>query len=261
LDPILVTIIRLLILSIMATGCVTTDGNVVGPSELSFESDDRQALMLEYSSSGNEIRPAVLMLHGASGFEQFKSLYEKHPTILVKNGYRVFAVMYYSDDDFSIMTGDDREARTQAYRQRLESWVQTTSDPLDVVSSDPKTDKTKIAVLGFSQGAYIAVGVAGTDHRVAAMVEKYGGLPVALAETIDELPPSLIIHGEADNVVPVSEARMLAKFMEEIGTKFEIVTYPNAGHGFDGRDGSEDADDSIRRTVDFIDNIFGNSPD
>lgn len=256
-------IIRLSFLLILAGGCLSNGEEMRAPghSVFTFESDGRQVQMLEYALSGKDVRPAVLMLHGGSGFARYRGLYEKHARMLVENGYRVYAVMYYNDEDFRVMTGSDRGARRKAYQERLGPWVRTISAALDAVCSNQSTDTDKIAVLGFSQGAYLAVGLAGTDDRVAAMVEKYGGLPSVLADHIVRLPPSLIIHGEADDVVPVNEALTLAKFMEELGTKFEIVTYADAGHGFDGKEGSSDAEDSIRRTVDFIGNVFRNSPD
>lgn len=149
------------------------------------------------------------------------------------------------------MTGSDRDARKALYRERLGSWVRTTVDALDFVIERPDSDASRVSILGFSQGAYVATGAAGSDERVSALVVKYGGLPSAMAGHISRMPPTLIIHGEADRVVPVKEAQDLAAFLDEIGATYELLTYPEAGHGFDNQN-SADANDSIQRTVDFL---------
>ena len=46
------------------------------------------------------------------------------------------------------------------------------------------------------------------------------------------MPPTLILHGEQDSVVPVSEAHRLRALLERAGATYEIKLYPGAGHGF-----------------------------
>jgi carboxymethylenebutenolidase len=246
------TILRLSILVSLLLGSVSMAETAIETEELVFDADDRKAVLLRYAKGGNDTRPAVLLLHGASGFLRFRELYERHAMALTATGHRVYVVMYYSDSDHLVMTGNGREARRKTYRQRFESWVQTTADALEYVTTIPSTDTDNVAVLGFSQGAYIAVGVAGTDRRVTAIVVKYGGLPSALADRIDTMPPTLIIHGEADDVVPLSEAYNLAQFLDELCADYVLKTYADAGHGFDARKDSETADDSVQLTVDFL---------
>lgn len=234
-----------------------SDGQeLVNSREIYFETEGRVATIYEFGSAGKDVRPAVILLHGGSGYERFKALYEKHAIALAESNYRVFAVMYYSETDRRIMTGNDRGAKRNLYQERLGSWIATVSNALDVVESDPRTDASRIAVLGFSQGGYVAVGVAGTDQRVSALVEKYGGFPSAWEGRIQELPPTLIVHGEADEIVSVTEAYALAEYLETLGSDYEIVTYKDAGHGFDGNNGSRDAEDSVRRVVGFLDQSF-----
>ncbi len=247
-----ITALRFFAIAALLSACATGADTEFRLKQLYFESRGQETLLLEYATGGRDSRPAVLLLHGASGFDRFQSLYDRHSSELAANGLRVYVVMYYTSRDLSVMTGDNRENRQRHYRERFASWVETCVAALDFVSELPGTDRDNIAILGFSQGAYIAVGVAGTDHRVAALVEKYGGLPSAMTDEIDRLPPTLIIHGDADRVVPVSEAYSLATFLDGIGAHYEIEIYKDAGHGFDGIQGSTDALDAVERTVDFL---------
>ena len=48
------------------------------------------------------------------------------------------------------------------------------------------------------------------------------------------LCPTLILHGEDDAIIPVSEAHYLQKMLEDKKIPHEIKIYPGAGHGFDG---------------------------
>lgn len=240
-----------LVISSLAACAQSVDGSLSDPEEYEFDSDGRRVTVLRYAASGEGIRPVVLLLHGGSGFLRFRNLYEKHATNLASNGSHVYVVMYYSNNDHRTMTSSDRDARQTLYRERLVSWVRTTVDALDFVIARPESDASRIAILGFSQGAYVAAGAAGSDERVSALVVKYGGLPSALAEHINRMPPTLIIHGEADRVVPIEEAHDLAAFLDEIGATYALLTYPDAGHGFDNQDSAQ-ANDSIQRTVDFL---------
>jgi dipeptidyl aminopeptidase/acylaminoacyl peptidase len=47
------------------------------------------------------------------------------------------------------------------------------------------------------------------------------------------LCPVLILHGEADQTIPIEEAYQLQKLLEKKGIPYEITTYPGAGHGFE----------------------------
>jgi acetyl esterase/lipase len=49
-------------------------------------------------------------------------------------------------------------------------------------------------------------------------------------------PPTLLIHGDKDELVPISHSQNLYKALQETGIKSEFVTIPGAGHGFRGAD-------------------------
>ena len=45
-------------------------------------------------------------------------------------------------------------------------------------------------------------------------------------------PPTLIIHGDADFLVPIQQAQILVEKLKEAGATAELVTKPGAGHGW-----------------------------
>lgn len=236
----------------LLSACLPTNGPSSDAKLLHHVGDGRRLELLQYAAGGGETRPAIVLLHGASGYQRFRSLFERYAALLVGNGYRVYALMYYDKHDQRVMTSGDRDAQQDNYERRVASWLHATNDAIDYISRLSHTDSSRIAILGFSQGAYLAIGVAATNERVAAVVEMYGGIPTEWAAKIHRLPPVLIVHGEADKVVPVSEAYRLASFLESIGSKYEIKIYANAGHGFDAKKGSPDASDAMQQVVQFL---------
>ena len=87
------------------------------------------------------------------------------------------------------------------------------------------------------------------DARVATVVDYFGGLPAPLVEKVKTLPPTLILHGDADKVVPISEAKALEKLCQERKFIHEVWVYPGAGHGFFGVTGQ----DAMKRSLSFLD--------
>ncbi|WP_336492611.1 alpha/beta hydrolase family protein [Methylobacterium nigriterrae] len=48
------------------------------------------------------------------------------------------------------------------------------------------------------------------------------------------MPPTLILHGASDPIVPVSQAHAIEHLLRQQGTRYEIRIYPGQGHGFTG---------------------------
>lgn len=84
---------------------------------------------------------------------------------------------------------------------------------------------------------------AAADAELAASAS-----PAALATA--EAPPVLLLHGEADTVVPCAQSRSLAERLHDLGTTVELHTYPGADHVWMGR--SEVAADAARRSVEWL---------
>jgi acetyl esterase/lipase len=49
-------------------------------------------------------------------------------------------------------------------------------------------------------------------------------------------PPSLMIHGDKDDLVPISNSKIIYEAFQKNNVKTEFITLPGAGHGFRGED-------------------------
>jgi dipeptidyl aminopeptidase/acylaminoacyl peptidase len=48
--------------------------------------------------------------------------------------------------------------------------------------------------------------------------------------------PALIVHGDADKLVPIQQAELIIAKYKEVGVPAELVVKKGAGHGWGGQD-------------------------
>jgi len=93
-----------------------------------------------------------------------------------------------------------------------------------------------LALMGFSQGAMSALYF-GIRRAVApACILAYSGaLPgaEALGAEIAARPPVLLVHGEADEVVPAAASRQAEAALRAAGVEVEAAYRPGLAHGID----------------------------
>lgn len=65
-------------------------------------------------------------------------------------------------------------------------------------------------------------------------------------------PPTLIRHGELDQVVPVQQSTTYASALRKAGVQVDIKTYPNLGHEAD----KAFLDDEVGAIIDFLDQVL-----
>jgi phospholipase/carboxylesterase len=92
------------------------------------------------------------------------------------------------------------------------------------------------ALMGFSQGA-MTVLFTGLRRAVAprAILAFSGALigPDSLAAELANCAPVLLVHGEADDVVPAQRSRDAERVLRAAGVPVEAAYVPRLGHGID----------------------------
>jgi dipeptidyl aminopeptidase/acylaminoacyl peptidase len=214
---------------------------LLAPSASALAQPDHDQRMMSFQSGGSpiavewfpaagsrpgETRPAVLLLHGADGLT-FETGYRMGAQMVAASGFHV-AFVHYLD-----RTGERRVAYA-TLRQRFPLWAETVRDGLTWLPGQPGVDPGRLGIVGISLGAALGLHVAAGDGRVKAVVDYFGPVPEGLANRGARLPPTLILHGENDRVVPVSNARTLAGLLEASGTPHEMQIYPGQGHALTG---------------------------
>jgi phospholipase/carboxylesterase len=93
----------------------------------------------------------------------------------------------------------------------------------------------RLVLVGFSQGTMMALHVGLRRAPAPAGIVAYSGLlagPDHLAET-KARPPVLLVHGEADDMIPVEALHMAREALAGAGTLVEWHVRPGLGHGID----------------------------
>lgn len=191
---------------------------------LSFTSAGR-TIGVEHFAGGTG--PAVVLLHGADGLNGGQH-YRLAAQVVASAGYHAF-LLHYLD-----RTGESRAAYS-TIGANFPAWMQTIRDALGFVASRPDVDPERLGLIGTSLGGALALAVAADEPRVKALVSYFGFLPETLkSAAVTRFPRALILHGARDAIVPVSNARAIASFLERQNVRHELHVYPDQAHGFTG---------------------------
>ena len=121
-------------------------------------------------------------------------------------------------------------ASAGAHLALLQAYKQTSPKVKAVVSLFGPTDLT--ALYGFyatSPVSQLALQLllGGTPATNAAMYQSSSPISYVTAQS----PPTLLLHGTADDIVPITQSTSLKTKLETASASVKMVSYPNAGHG------------------------------
>lgn len=94
----------------------------------------------------------------------------------------------------------------------------------------------RMALVGFSQGAMMALHVGPRRAEATAGIIGYSGLlpnPEFLAAEARHKPPVLLVHGDADQVVPPVALMAAQQVLTDAGFSVEAHARPGLAHGID----------------------------
>lgn len=97
-------------------------------------------------------------------------------------------------------------------------------------------DDGRLVLVGFSQGTMMSLFVSLRRPAPCAAVVGYSGrliAPELLATELVSRPPVLLVHGEADAVVPFASLEMARRALEQVKVPVRALARPGLGHGID----------------------------
>jgi phospholipase/carboxylesterase len=107
---------------------------------------------------------------------------------------------------------------------------------LDALISEHELPAERIALVGFSQGAMMALHVAPRRSAPVAGVVSFSGALVAPERLEDEArakPPILLVHGDADPLVPFASLAQAAAALKAAGFAVATEHRPGLPHAID----------------------------
>jgi acetyl esterase/lipase len=200
-----------------------------------------------YEPQGGDAHPAVLLLHGGGWRGGDRSMVEGMGRKLAEAGFVAVG------SEYRLTPEAPWPAQIEDVRTAL-AWIRSNAESLEV-------DDSKIAVLGRSAGGHLALLAAGTDSGVAATIGIFppttfylgdrtrGGVParalmgeLATAQGAQEAsplfyvspeyPPTFLLHGTDDKVVPPSASMVMYEALVAARVPVELHMYAGQPHGF-----------------------------
>jgi acetyl esterase/lipase len=179
--------------------------------------------------------PAILFVHGG-GFaygDKRQDLYVKMAVAFAARGYPAFSMNY--------TLKDEKEPHSQGILNRnvsqvLEAmkWIKSQASKFDI-------DTTRIFICGDSAGGGLAVNAGYSYDKgagFAGCIDLWGGLPgkkiwdspVYTGSLGKCVPPTCLIHGTSDDVVPYKSSQDLSDKLTAAGIYNELHPLENARH-------------------------------
>jgi carboxymethylenebutenolidase len=213
---------------------------------MTLPATERQVKVVYFRAFGDAKRPSALLLHGAGGFDRRIADYNRYGSALANQGIDAYLVYYYSEaDERGMQSGAD------TFTDRYRAWAKLVDDLADHVLKQADSNG-KVGLVGFSNGGILATGASTLDPKINAAVIYYGTDPWPLRERAKRFPPLLVLHGDADQVIPVIAGHQLAALAESLGAKADLVIYPGEGHGFGPEMTGKNGADALKRTLAFL---------
>lgn len=229
-----------------------------------------------YQPPSGDRHPVVVQIYGGAWQRGAPGDNAAFARYLASRGYAVFAI------DYRHAPGSHWPAQIEDVRAAL-AWIRGHA-------ADYQADATRLAIIGRSAGAQLAMIAGFEDPGVSAVIDYYGpvnltrawhepprpdpigsrpvleaylgGTPDQLAETykaaspIEHLsarvPPTLLIYGTRDHIVQAKYGRDLHAHLIAAGAKSQLVEIPWADHAFDAIPGGLSGQLSLWYTEQFL---------
>ena len=142
------------------------------------------------------------------------------------------------------------------FEARIYDWAILVDNLADYLKAQ-KNSIGKVGLIGFSDGGTLATGAAALDKNITAAVIYYGMDSQNVGIEEKRFPPMLLLHGDADQVIPWSQGERLAQHIQGLHAHVEFVLFPGEKHGFGGDTSTKHGADALKRTIVFLHQQMG----
>jgi dienelactone hydrolase len=246
----------------IAAGCSSSESSTSGPvaeaapattgdeapaqltrvegKEVRYEADGTQLHgFIAYPAGATGKRPGVLVIHEWWGHNEYARMRAQK---LAELGYVALAVDMYGEGK-QASHPEDATKMMMEVMGNLPVAVKRFAAAKTLLESDPRTDATKIAAIGYCMGGAIALHMARLGSDLDAVAVFHGNLatkqPMAPGAFKGKI---LIANGGADPFVPAEQVAAFEKEMAAAGASYELQSYPNAKHAFTNPDATENGE-------------------
>ena len=183
----------------------------------------------------NKKKPVILFVHGGGFWEGDKrsTFYQQMATAFAQQGYVAVSANY--------RLKEENEPYSKAI---LDTCVADVMDAVRWIQQNGSTyrmDTTKLFICGDSAGGGIVINASyrsENQHYFMGCIDLWGGLPskrgwlapIFTGSLSDTTPPTCILHGKRDRIVPVRTSLKLQKKLDTEGIPHEMHLLDKAQH-------------------------------
>lgn len=188
---------------------------------------------LAYDDAIQGKRPGVLVVHEWWGRTPYA---KKRAEQLAGLGYVAFALDMYGKGK---TTDDPKEAgKLSAEFKSDRNLARDRFDAgLEVLLKDPRTDRGKVAAIGYCFGGTMVLEMARAGVDLAGVVSFHGGLAASAPAAPGAVKARvLVLQGGDDPFVPPAQVDAFEEEMRKAGADWQVHTYGGAQHSFTNPD-------------------------
>jgi carboxymethylenebutenolidase len=268
----LITLAALALLGGPAVAGVVKSDVESKPETKHFFSGGKKITADYFAPAGGGKHPVLIALHAVDGIDDpLAQLYHSAARACAGRGYVVLLVHYFDRTGAGKKDVEEYRKLFIDYFQRKEhtpeqvkrvkaltgQWTEVVRDAVGYGRALGNVDGERVGLVGFSLGATLALAAATKyDLKLAALVELFGTLPRERRADVKKLPPTLVIHGEEDKIVPADEAYSLIGRLAARRLPYEAEVYAGTAHMFSPDEKAMQWPSFFaaqRRTNDFLD--------
>lgn len=208
----------------------TTDSTVITELAVDYSAGDQTFKSYAAYKEGGENLPVVLVVPEWWGVNDYTRSRVKQ---LAELGYFAMAVDMYGDGKTANDPATAGELATPFYKDAQLARKHFEA-ALEKAKSFNQVDSSKIAAIGYCFGGSMVLNMARLGLDLKGVVSFHGGLNGGLppAQKGSIKAALLVLHGEADSMVPEEEVKAFKKEMDEAEVNYKFIGYPGAKHAF-----------------------------
>lgn len=172
--------------------------------------------------------PTILLVHDWNGIDAFE---KERADRLAELGYTAFCVDVYGKG-VRPRNVQESAAESGKYYKNPKLWHQRLRGALETLSQLPYVDRNRIGAIGYCFGGTAVLEMARQNMPVDAVVSFHGGLAGPSRAGRSVKPAVLVLHGDADTLVPEKEVRSLTEEMNAAKATWRLVSFRGAKHAF-----------------------------
>jgi dienelactone hydrolase len=157
---------------------------------------------------------------------------------LALKGYVTLGIAYFSQTPAPGPDPDSFDAVAEAERLKYTpTWLRIIDDGVTFLQSQPRVDPTRLGLVGWSRGGYLALLDGTKNPAYRAVVAISGFADADFAQHVTKMPPTLLLHGDVDDMVPVTNAYAVRDSLKAANRPVEIYIAPGGNHLWLGQQG------------------------